>query len=133
MAVARPGYRCGDLARAGMATRLSRRFAGRGAGAGEPAVGGVKDVGQKNAGGGATTRKIGGDRPHPAVGTSEATGSRVQGLPSLSAQGKRGFRRRRVTEENQRMFEELEKINERPKPFEFYTASDLWSDEHTSK
>lgn len=31
------------------------------------------------------------------------------------------------------MFEELEKINSRPKPFEFYTASDLWTDEHTSK
>ena len=31
------------------------------------------------------------------------------------------------------MFEELEKINIRPKPFEFYTASDLWADEHTSK
>ena len=31
------------------------------------------------------------------------------------------------------MFEELEKINIRPKPFEFYTASDLWTDEHTSK
>jgi 2-polyprenyl-3-methyl-5-hydroxy-6-metoxy-1,4-benzoquinol methylase len=31
------------------------------------------------------------------------------------------------------MFEELEKINRRPKPFEFYTASDLWTDEHTSK
>jgi SAM-dependent methyltransferase len=31
------------------------------------------------------------------------------------------------------MFEELEKINARPKPFEFYTASDLWTDEHTSK
>jgi len=31
------------------------------------------------------------------------------------------------------MFEELEKINGRPKPFEFYTASDLWTDEHTSK
>ena len=30
------------------------------------------------------------------------------------------------------MFEILEKINERPKPFEFYTASDLWTDEHTS-
>ncbi|MFC1532034.1 methyltransferase domain-containing protein [Thermodesulfobacteriota bacterium] len=30
------------------------------------------------------------------------------------------------------MFEELEKIYERPKPFEFYTASDLWTDEHTS-
>lgn len=30
------------------------------------------------------------------------------------------------------MFEELEKINERPDPFEFYTASDLWTDEHTS-
>ena len=31
------------------------------------------------------------------------------------------------------MFEELEKINTRPKPFEFYTASDLWAEEHTSK
>ena len=30
------------------------------------------------------------------------------------------------------MFEELENINSRPKPFEFYTASDLWTDEHTS-
>ena len=31
------------------------------------------------------------------------------------------------------MFKELESINERPKPFQFYTASDLWNDEHTSK
>ncbi len=31
------------------------------------------------------------------------------------------------------MFEELERINDRPKPFEFYTASDLWTDEHTSE
>lgn len=31
------------------------------------------------------------------------------------------------------MFKELEEINTRPKPFEFYTASDLWTDEHTSK
>lgn len=31
------------------------------------------------------------------------------------------------------MFEELEKINARPEPFEFYTASDLWTDEYTSK
>ena len=31
------------------------------------------------------------------------------------------------------MFEELERINERPQPFQFYTASDLWTDEHTSK
>jgi len=31
------------------------------------------------------------------------------------------------------MFEKLEKISECPKPFEFYTASDLWADEHTSK
>jgi len=30
------------------------------------------------------------------------------------------------------MFEKLERINERPEPFEFYTASDLWTDEHTS-
>ncbi len=31
------------------------------------------------------------------------------------------------------MFEELEKINTRPKPFEFYTAGDLWAEKHTSK
>ena len=31
------------------------------------------------------------------------------------------------------MFQELEKINKRPKPFEFNTVSDLWTDEHTSK
>jgi len=31
------------------------------------------------------------------------------------------------------MFDELEKINQRPKPFEFYTASDLWTDEYTSQ
>ena len=30
------------------------------------------------------------------------------------------------------MFQELEKINERPDPFEIYTAIDLWADEHTS-
>jgi len=40
------------------------------------------------------------------------------------------IKRRKIREE---MFEELEKINTRPKPFEFYTASDLWTDEHTSK
>jgi len=31
------------------------------------------------------------------------------------------------------MFEQLEDINSRPKPFEFYTAADLWTDEHTSE
>ncbi|MFC1983058.1 hypothetical protein ACFLV5_04680 [Chloroflexota bacterium] len=31
------------------------------------------------------------------------------------------------------MFEELERINTRPKPFEFYTASDLWADDYNSK
>ncbi|UCF39369.1 MAG: methyltransferase domain-containing protein [Acidobacteriota bacterium] len=31
------------------------------------------------------------------------------------------------------MFDDLERINERPEPFQFYTASDLWTDEHTSK
>ena len=30
------------------------------------------------------------------------------------------------------MYEQLEKINSRPKPFEFYTAAELWTDEHTS-
>jgi SAM-dependent methyltransferase len=32
-----------------------------------------------------------------------------------------------------KIFKELEIINKRPEPFEFYTASDLWTDEHTSK
>jgi cyclopropane fatty-acyl-phospholipid synthase-like methyltransferase len=31
------------------------------------------------------------------------------------------------------VFEKLEDINSRPDPFEFYTASDLWADEHTSE
>ncbi len=30
------------------------------------------------------------------------------------------------------LFSDLEWINARPGPFEFYTASDLWTDEHTS-
>ncbi len=31
------------------------------------------------------------------------------------------------------MFDKLEEINSRPAPFQFYTAKDLWTDEHTSK
>ncbi|OPY13767.1 MAG: hypothetical protein A4E66_00634 [Syntrophus sp. PtaB.Bin001] len=31
------------------------------------------------------------------------------------------------------MFEQLEKINTPPEPFEFYTAADLWTNEHTSE
>ena len=31
------------------------------------------------------------------------------------------------------MFEQLEMINERPRPFEFYTASELWDDDYVSK
>jgi cyclopropane fatty-acyl-phospholipid synthase-like methyltransferase len=31
------------------------------------------------------------------------------------------------------VFEKIEDINTRPEPFEFYTASDLWTDEHTSE
>jgi dienelactone hydrolase len=31
------------------------------------------------------------------------------------------------------MFKELERVNERPKLFQFYTESDLWTNEHTSK
>jgi 2-polyprenyl-3-methyl-5-hydroxy-6-metoxy-1,4-benzoquinol methylase len=31
------------------------------------------------------------------------------------------------------IFEELENINHKPEPFEFYTASDLWTDEYTSE
>jgi hypothetical protein len=43
------------------------------------------------------------------------------------------FRYYSISMMREKMFEELEKINERPDPFEFYTASDLWIDEHTSK
>jgi len=31
------------------------------------------------------------------------------------------------------MFKELKKINSRPAPFQFYTADELWANEHTSK
>ena len=31
------------------------------------------------------------------------------------------------------MFEELEKINERPEPFQFYTVGDVRIDQHTSR
>jgi hypothetical protein len=31
------------------------------------------------------------------------------------------------------MFKELEEINLRPAPFQFYTAKELWTDEHTAK
>ena len=31
------------------------------------------------------------------------------------------------------MFKELEAINTRPEPFQYYTAEELWTDEHTSK
>ena len=31
------------------------------------------------------------------------------------------------------VFFKLEEINSRPEPFEFYTANELWTDEHTSK
>lgn len=31
------------------------------------------------------------------------------------------------------MFKDLEAINKRPKPFEFYTAADLWTDAYTSE
>jgi len=31
------------------------------------------------------------------------------------------------------MFTELKEINRKPKPFQYYTADDLWTDEHTSR
>ncbi len=30
------------------------------------------------------------------------------------------------------MFKELKEINSRPTPFQFYTADELWTNEHTS-
>lgn len=35
--------------------------------------------------------------------------------------------------ELKKMFQELERIHARPAPFEFYTARELWTDEHTSE
>jgi 2-polyprenyl-3-methyl-5-hydroxy-6-metoxy-1,4-benzoquinol methylase len=35
--------------------------------------------------------------------------------------------------DGEEMFEQLEEINRRPEPFEFYTASDLWTDKYTSE
>jgi 2-polyprenyl-3-methyl-5-hydroxy-6-metoxy-1,4-benzoquinol methylase len=40
------------------------------------------------------------------------------------------FKRKKIGED---MFKELKEINLRPAPFEFYTADELWTDEHTSK
>lgn len=31
------------------------------------------------------------------------------------------------------MYNELKTINSRPEPFQFYTADELWADDHTSK
>ena len=31
------------------------------------------------------------------------------------------------------VFKELKEINSRPAPFQFYTADELWTNEHTSK
>ncbi|SVC18465.1 uncharacterized protein METZ01_LOCUS271319, partial [marine metagenome] len=31
------------------------------------------------------------------------------------------------------MYKELQGINSRPAPFQFYTADELWTTEHTSK
>jgi len=31
------------------------------------------------------------------------------------------------------MYKQLKEINSRPQPFEFYTAAELWTNEHTTK
>ena len=31
------------------------------------------------------------------------------------------------------MFKVLQEVNDRPAPFQFYTADELWTNEHTSK
>ncbi len=31
------------------------------------------------------------------------------------------------------MYDELSTVNSRPEPFQFYTADELWADDHTSK
>jgi len=40
--------------------------------------------------------------------------------------------RERIIAQKEMMFAALEEINERPAPFEVYTAKDLWADEHSS-
>jgi 2-polyprenyl-3-methyl-5-hydroxy-6-metoxy-1,4-benzoquinol methylase len=40
------------------------------------------------------------------------------------------FKRKKIGED---MFKKLKEINSRPAPFQFYTADELWADEHTSK
>ena len=37
-----------------------------------------------------------------------------------------------INESYQQLYGLLERVGARPKPFEFYTAADLWTDEHTS-
>jgi hypothetical protein len=37
-----------------------------------------------------------------------------------------------ITKNEVLMFTELERINYRPEPFHYYTAEELWADEHTS-
>ncbi len=34
---------------------------------------------------------------------------------------------------DQTMFNKLKEINSRPEPFQYYTADELWTNEHTSK
>ena len=38
-----------------------------------------------------------------------------------------------ITKNEVLMFRELEEINSRPEPFQYYTAEELWTDDHTSK
>ena len=52
------------------------------------------------------------------------------GRPRGSEQNERFLARFHTKEIN--VFDDLERINLRPKAFEFYTASDLWTDAHTS-
>jgi SAM-dependent methyltransferase len=49
-------------------------------------------------------------------------------LPHDGWTGKRGKARKKGVI----VFKELQEINTRPKPFEFYTADELWTNEHTS-
>jgi len=56
--------------------------------------------------------------------------------PSLRFGGQAGEKRHRYvasTKNEVLMFTELEEINSRPEPFQYYTAEELWTDEHTSK
>ncbi len=54
-------------------------------------------------------------------------------MPDQCTRRQSQLRDRATTKAGKDVFEELEIINARPEPFGYYTASDLWTDAHTSE